>query len=187
MDFEYSKIIKLIDSINAYKLIEFIKKNGYPSEFNCGIDSTQYLPFNNIPSQILIMHQAFGGPTRVINFSPYLLDALKKEEVLPHIGLAEYTIANGRDLLFGKGCFFELEQENGEFKYAYYPKYLKGKEEEFNLNRQVYNLESLDDYRKKVIYWLKNKDLVFDFIMGEDVQKFPKAIAKFLKDVKYID
>jgi hypothetical protein len=187
MQYEFANIIRILDSINAYKLIGFIEENGFPSEFNCGIDSAQDFPFHNFPTQILIMHQAFGGPTRVINFTPYTLDALKKEEVLPHIGIFQYATANGKDSLFGKDCFFNLEQEDGKYKYAYYPKFLDGKEEEFNKNRKAYNLESLDDYRKKIIYWLTHNDLKFDFIMGGDVQKLTKIFVPYLKGIKYIE
>jgi hypothetical protein len=184
---EYSSIIKILDSINSYKLIEFINKNGFPSEFNCGIDSAQPAPFYNFLTQVLVLHQAFGGPTRVVNFAPYLLDALKKEEVVPHIGVTLYRIANGRDSLFGASCFYNIEQADGKYKIAYYPKYLNGFEEKYNENRKTYNLESLDDYRKKILYWIKNNDLVFDFIMGEDIFTISKSMAKYITDVKYIE
>jgi hypothetical protein len=187
MQYEYASIIKILDSIHANKLINFIQKYGFPSEFNCGIDSAQNFPFHNFPTQILIMHQAFGGPTRVINFASSVLDALKKEEVLPHIGLTQYKIANGRDSLFGQGCFYNIEQEDGKYKIAYSPKYPNGLEEKYNENRKKYNLESLDSYRKKMLYWIKNKDLIFDFIMGEDVTTVPKSIAKYMNDIKYIE
>ncbi len=187
MQHEFASVIKILDSINAYKLVDFIKLNGFPSEFNCGIDSAQNAPFENFPTRVLIMHQVVGSQSRVINFAPYILEALKKTEVLPHIGVGLYRNANLSDSLFGIGSFFELEQVDGTVKYAYYPKFLNGKEEKYNSNRKIYNLEPLDDYRKKIIYWLKNKELIFDFIMGEDIERLDKSIAKYMKDVKYIE
>jgi hypothetical protein len=180
---EYAGIIKQIDSINVGKIEQFIEKNGFPNEFNCGVKS-DFLCYS--PIEILIIHQQFGSPTRVKNFSETILVALQKEEVLPHMGINLYYTSAGVDSLFGH-CFFKLEQPDGTFKHGYYAKFKNGVEEKYNANRLNYNAEILDDYRKKVIYWIKNEDFLFDFTIGVDIQVFGKAIAPHIKNVTFVE
>lgn len=78
-----------------------------------------------------IQHQQFGSPNRIVNFSSIILDAIKKGEITPNNGMTLYTLTAGGDSLYGSGCFFSVEQPDGQYKYAYYPKFLKGLEEKY--------------------------------------------------------
>ncbi|HRD56999.1 MAG TPA: tetratricopeptide repeat protein [Ferruginibacter sp.] len=182
---EFVGIIGLIDSINAYKLLNFIETKGFPSEFTCGIDETS--SFYNFASHVILMHQAFGSKSRVINFTETVLNAMEKGQVLPHIGTSEYVISSRRDSLFGRDYYFRVKQDDGTYIYAYLGDTKNDKESWINTNRKRYNLEPLADYRKKILYWIKNDDLIFDFIMGEDVATFSKSMIKHFKNIKYIE
>lgn len=184
MKHEYRNIIKELDSINSYKLIALITKYGFPNESAIGLYDN-HLHSSNINA--IIQHQQFGSPTRTVNFSTIILDAIKKGEITSNNGLTLYTLSAGGDSLYGSGCFFYVEQPDGKYKYAYYPKFLKGLEEKYNKNRALINLESLDDYRKKVIYRLKHNEFYSDINIGVSVTKIDKSIAPYLKDLKYID
>lgn len=182
---EYARIIKELDSINAYKFIAIIKKYGYPNESLIGLHENHlYANFTNA----LIQHHQFGSPTRSFDFAPILLNALRNCEITTNNGMSLYTLSAGRDSLFGSGCFFYIEQPDGTNKFAYYKEFKNGWEEKFNKNRITYNLESLDDYRKKVIYTLKHDNEFYsDINVGVSVQRIDKQIAPFYKNVTYIE
>jgi len=184
MKHEYAKIIKELDSINSYKLIALIHKYGYPNEYTIGLYDN-HLNLTHI--NVIIQHQQFGSPNRIVNFSSIILDAIKKGEITPNNGMTLYTLTAGGDSLYGSGCFFSVEQPDGQYKYAYYPKFLKGLEEKYNKNRALINLEPLDDYRKKIIYTLKHHEFYTDISIGVTVTKIDKSIAPYFKDLKYLD
>lgn len=182
LNHEYGSIILQIDSINAYKLIAAIKQYGFPNEFNCGIGT-----WLNTFAYIVITHQGFGSPTRQVDFAPYLLTAIKNRQVLPNVGLGLYARVAGGDSFFGIDCFFRVKQKSGGYKYAYYPSYSQELETKFNKNRAAYGLEPLADYRKKILYWLKNKDFAFDFKEGIQTTTLNEEVVPYLKGLTYIE
>ncbi len=174
--------IDKIDSINVKMLNEFIEKNGFPNEFNCGIDSNN-INFN--PSEIIIIHQQFGSSKRIYNYSEIVLNAIKEENILPHYGLNLHSTCAGGDSIFANDCFFSIEQPDGKYKNAYFSKI--NNEEKINLKRLSYNLEILDDYKKKMFYFLKYDDFIFDFSIGRNIQTISKSLAPYLKDLTYFE
>lgn len=182
MEKESASDIKITDSLNVLKLNEFVRKNGFPNEFNCGIDSN-YLNYN--PAEIVIIHQQFGSQTRIYNYSILILEALKKESILPHNGLNLYSRCAGGDSLFANDCFFSIEQPNGKYKNAYFTKI--NNEEIINKRRLEYNLEIIEDYKKKMFYFLKHNDFIFDFSIGGNIQTINKTIAPYIKGITYFE
>jgi hypothetical protein len=179
---EYGRIISQLDSINAHKLIAAIKQYGFPNEFNCGIEAWYSSNF-----YVVVLHQGFGSPSRKVDFSPYVLTALRNRQVPPNIGVGLYNRLAGGDKLFGTDCFFRVRQKNGNVRYAYYSSYTPELEAMYNQNRRAYGLEALSHYRKKVLYWLKNRDIVFDYRQGVQFTPIDATIAAHLNDLTYIE
>ena len=182
----YAGTIKQIDSANAYLLVSLIQQYGFPDEFSLGADSETMMRYG---WEVLFIHQQHGSLTRVINFSDYILSALAAGKILSHLGVYLYSDAAGGDTLFGSGSFFKVVDSVGNYRYAYYTHFYPAPEARYNKKREAYNLESLDDYRQKMLYWLKdrNKDLIFDFYMGMNVIEIDKGMADYIKGLTYIE
>lgn len=178
----YADTVRAIDSMNVIKLKKIINSNGFPSEFQIGLEPGNLFFYKWF---LIIMHQGNGSPTFFYNFSKLILVAMQKGDIWSHFGLYLYTRSCGIDSLFGSGSIFKIT--NGKnVKYSYMA-FDKGVEEKYNLNRRQYGLESLGDYRKKFIYWVSHKDLKFDFwattIESEVIERFPDNF-KNLKELK---
>ncbi|RYY69178.1 MAG: hypothetical protein EOO13_10270 [Chitinophagaceae bacterium] len=184
MKHEYAAIIRQLDSINSYKLINLINEFGYPNESGIGLYKNQLASSLINP---IIQHQQHGSPTRVVDFAPILLDAIKKGTIMVNHGIALYSLTAGRDSLFGTGSFFYVQQPDGAYKYAYYAVFTNGLEEKFNANRASFNMENLTDYRKKMIFFLKQHEFMPDLIMGVTIDKIDKTLAPYFKNLTYID
>ena len=175
----YAKIISLIDSINAYHLLAIIKKDGIPDEFQIGIqnDGRGNINYNN-SWYIVLIHQGYGSLTRIIDFSEYILNAIKNEKLPPHTMLNAYERINGgiNDSIFGSPRILRVKNKEGKFKYFYI------KEDSLSVIRhdeirKQYNLEKAAESRKKLIYWIKTKqEFAFDFLFGYDIDDIPEDV-----------
>jgi len=185
MNHEYRDIIKLIDSINAIKLISIMNKYGFPNEFYTGYYNNSLSV--NLPTNIIVIHQQNGSPSRVVDFSKYLLDAIKDEKTLPNMLVSLYRLTIGQDIIidsiFGINNIFKITRPNGSFIYAF-KKYSKEKEESINKKRKEFNLDNIESFRMLELYNLTNNmDFVFD--LGNNyVEEIPEEIATqiFKKD-----
>lgn len=182
----YADTIKMIDSMNAKALEKIITEKGFPSEFDINLDADR---ITNYHWDALIIHQGFGSPSRYVDFSPMILKALQEGMILSHNGNYLYARCSGTDTLFCLGSIFKI-MDSQSYKYAYF-ELDKTKEEKYNLHRLNYGMENLEDYRKKIVYWLHHKDLIFDFSIGNDINLIEKEVIdqfpdnfKTLKDLE---
>ena len=174
-----SSTIKTIDSINAYKMVAIFKKYGVPTEFMIGYAFNGKVLISNINWEIILLHQRYDTPFRVVDFSEYLLPEIKNEKLPSHTIFRLYrtTLSNDPSPVWGHYHLYKVEDDKGSYRYAY-TKQDSMTEISINKTRLANGLETVADFRKKIIFYATaNKDFLFDFQFGEDVVSIPKYIA----------
>lgn len=161
----YIDTIKKIDASNAFFLVKFIEKYGFPSEEMIGIkDDSLSL---QLPYYAIVMHQQNGSPSSVMNFSEILTKALKNSEIEPHIatelidrsdgtdkygteayGLTKYVLDSATSV---KTQYSNPVQVYNSIKWGYVninPDYIS----KINKERNAIGLGTIEEGRKKGIY-----------------------------------
>lgn len=167
----YMDTIKKIDASNAFFLVKFIEKYGFPSEEMIGIKDDSLSM--QLPYYVIIMHQQNGSPSSVMNFSEILVKALRNNEIEPHIatelidrsdgtdrygteayGLTKYVLDSATSV---KAQYSNPVQVYNSVKWGYVninPDYIS----KINKERNAIGIGSVEEGRKKGIYQqLKDK------------------------------
>ena len=179
----YKDTIKAIDKENIAQLKYIVEKYGFPSETLIGVDN----PLSAPPYHSIIYHhcQSTGknGSAGLADLPNILLEAVKYGKLSPS-RYAAYADIQGKPI-YGNTTFYRIGKE-GELRY------LKMEEKEIrkiNRKRVSIGLEPIGDYRKKVLFSLKNKNFIFDFndsiIALEGLDK--KSIEDFLEHSNSIE
>ena len=168
----YADTIRVIDKENASALIDIIKRKGFPSEKMIGNDS------NNITHPlflVLIFHHAHGAKFQSANFSLILDKAVRDGKIDNKLGTYLMDRSDGSDKYGtseGGICYYywegmyandslrELDLEKGNHKW-YTTSIEKIALVRYNRERSLYFMDTIDDYRKKIAFQIKNP--VFDF------------------------
>lgn len=156
----YGDTLRKIEAANVATLMDFIKKYGYPGESLIGVaDTLEDLP------RFSIVIQRQTRAKKGFDFSPVLKAAVTEGKLSPHA--ASYLMdqqmgANAyRSKVFVKvNCRSKACQEAmAQSKMDRYltEKITEEQEEEVNALRAELGLESLKDYKKKVLYSLEDK------------------------------
>ncbi len=167
---EYSEdSIRQTDQLNALRLKQFILQEGFPSEDLIGCGEAG-MPVIQYPFYQIIKRQT---PERqALNFSNILFDAMRNGKILPHTATYLMASINGNDTFFAR-YIFKIINEN--------PIENKGRDFEKKVNQWVYReinsedeqrinelrlqngMETLGDYRKKIIFSLNDNKFLFPY------------------------
>jgi len=165
---------------------ELIKKYGWPTEDLLGIEDIispqQY--------EIIIIHQR-NPKYRVYDYTADIKNAY--ENCLINANKAQYLIAviNGSDecKIMDSGILTIVYDSLGTFQndnllyYQHKTGFLKLSEnrmKEIDIKRKQTGLESLSEFRRKIIYSMKDKRFIFQYYGGKSLWTYPyKADYKF--------
>lgn len=177
---KYMDSIKKIDSTNSFKLLSIIRKYGYPDEKLVGIDSTNLLWQSQ---DIIFIHQSKGSRTRIYDFTNILEDAINQGKIMPskaayyilrtsgsnEYGLSEAAVTKcvldttgiGQKCAYGYKEFCHLQDSMINSAAFGYENITLEDEKKFNSVRTSIGLETIQEYRKKVMYNFSNE--IFSF------------------------
>lgn len=174
-----------IDASNVKLMNELINKYGWPTEDLIGIGNTM----NQQQYEIIIIHQR-NPKYRVYDYSADLKNAY--ENCLLNANRAQYLIArirtDGNKILddeckimdsgivtivydslgtYQQGNLLSYQHKTGFLKYT------DEKLKEIDIHRQKAGLESMSEFRKKIIYSMKDKRFLFQFNGGKSLWTYP--------------
>lgn len=190
--------IKKIDAGNVSELLEIINDFGFPDESHIGLNDTLNL---SLPHYIVIRHQT--PPYQIYNFTDILTKASKEGKLLPYIASYLIDLVSGQDIYGFPIIFRVVDQKDMTFedfiddkKYEamvsqskwVYRNLSQENELRINNNRYEIGLESITDYRKKLIFSLSNKYFLF-YNEGGTATFFSKdslSIQKLLRNTTII-
>jgi hypothetical protein len=161
-------IIKL-DKQNARELDYLIAKYGLPNEDNigCGEGGT---PIIQYPFYTVIKRQSPENQT--VNFSNALLEGMRKGQVSPHTAASLMATINGNDTFFARYVYKILGIDSPSFQGKPFSSKIDKwvfrqieKEDELRINqmRLTNGMETLAEYRRKVIFALKDNRFLFPY------------------------
>jgi len=194
MEFSEDTLIQT-DNLNALALQKIIKKNGFPNEDLIGCGDAG-MPIIQYPFYQIIKRQTPDKQT--INFSNNLFEAMRKGQIAPHTATYLMASMNGNDVFFARHIF-KIISEN--------PLENKGRGFEQKVNRWVYReinvedeqrinelrlqngMETLEDYRKKIIFSLNDNKFLFPYrsYVGIWSVRDEKTIENYLEGTKILD
>jgi hypothetical protein len=168
----YADTIKKINDQNAKTLSKLIKRKGFPSEQKIGNDT------NNINSACyftLIWHQVNGAKFRSVNYATVLQKAIMEGELDNRMGAYLIDYSNGTNnygTSEGGVCYYYWQNPKynrdsllNEVSNGHHPWYIMPFHDDevnrFDKERSKYYLDGIEDYRKKVLFQLKEN--LFDF------------------------
>lgn len=177
----YLDTIDKIDSSNVVFLKQFIKKYGFPGEKLIGLNDTDLARH---PYSIILLHQAYGARRGQMHNFYKTLEAAMHEGILDS-RYATYMmdVCNGTDNFGNQAARFYyyaydsigtpdsplakwLAKNRANLQWTYEP-LDQAKQAEYDVLRQNNGLEPINEYRKKLRYWLKDQDTTFQFdILG---------------------
>ena len=173
----FSDTIRKIDAKNATELDYLISKYGFPSEemIGCGeggMPVVQY-PFYTIFKRQTPDSPNGGTSNQTVNFSNVILEAVRKGVMLPHIASNILAILNGNDTFFSRHVFKITTDANlavmknkpfsKKLEKWVYRKLTTEEERNFDELRLQNGLESMADYRKKIVFSLNDNRFLFPY------------------------
>jgi hypothetical protein len=148
----YGDTIRKIEDKNVEFLLSVIEKHGYPGENLIGVaDTLEQLP------RFSIVIQRQTKPKKGYNFEPVLKDAVQNGRMRPQA--AAYLIEQQGQGVYKSKAFVTVNCnkpencEGADLAGKYFVDNLNSNQiEQINNNRAALGLESLADYRKKIVY-----------------------------------
>jgi hypothetical protein len=172
----YRDSIFAADKANAIALKKIIDDYGFPHEDVIGVTPFGKSKYNINSFEdflIIILHQTNLNLT--VNFRESLLKAVEEYKITPQNAAFLIGLQEGRDSYGIDKASFRVTLMVDSLK-NHLPDSIKSKidkwvlkkissktEEELNINRKNINLEPLSDYRKKILYLMRNKKTEFIF------------------------
>lgn len=165
----YADTIVKIDRQNATELDYLIARYGFPSEdvIGCGEGG---MPVIQYPFYAVFRRQTPDNQT--INFSNPLIDAARNGKILPHTAAHIMATINGNDVFFARHVFKILTDESlameGKPFVAKLNKWVfrqieQVDEQRINELRLQNGMETLSDYRKKILFALNDNRFLFPY------------------------
>lgn len=165
----FADSIAAADKQNALELDYIFARYGFPGENEIGCGEGGF-PVIQYPFYTIIRRQT--ADIQVINFSNYLLTAVREGKMLPHFATHIMATTNGADMYFARHLFKIVVDDYPEFK----NKSFSGKlnkwvyraiepEEERSINelRLQNGMETLEQYRKKILFSLEDTRFLFPY------------------------
>ncbi|AFK02819.1 hypothetical protein Emtol_1674 [Emticicia oligotrophica DSM 17448] len=165
----FADSIVKIDRQNATELDYIFDKYGFPGEDQIGCGEGG-MPIIQYPFYTVIRRQTSDNQT--INFSNHLLNAAQGGRITPHSASHIMATINGNDIFLARHVFKIMSDE---------PEMIQGKAFSAKLNKWVFRqidaadeqrinemrlqngMETLADYRKKIIFSLKDNRFLFPY------------------------
>ena len=196
---QYDDTIRKIDEENGKALLSIVQRRGFPSEDMIGNDSM------NITAPIyqgLMFHHVKGARFQSVNFSSILSTAIKLGKLDNRTGCDLMDFSDGTDR-FGTNaagvCYiywqanYNADSLAHEISKSNHPWYIADLEESavkrYSQERPIYFLDGIFEYRKKILFQMKNPQFdlgLYDYkFVGGFVKKEEYEYAlKGLKEVK---
>jgi hypothetical protein len=187
----YKDSINKYDKLNALSLKQIIIDNGFPTEYEIGVDKRPE-HFGFLQYYYIIWHQLFnnGIGQQTVNFEDYLLDAICNGKLRPDVGYKLINL-NSPGASDNNIRIWAIQKNNLPEDCCYLPKvYLKQgrtKEQEIyvdtqNKLRAKIGLCSVEDEVQKLIFNLKNTKYKFKNDLKATYNYSNDDDVKFLKD-----
>jgi hypothetical protein len=165
----FADTIKKVDSQNASELDYIFDRYGFPDEnmIGCGEGG---MPIIQYPFYTVIRRQTPENQT--VNFSNYLLTAIRQGKISPHSATHIMATINGNDVFFARHVFKIMTDESLAMQdKPFAPKLNKwvfrqiDKEDEQRINelRLQNGMETLADYRKKILFSMNDNRFLFPY------------------------
>lgn len=165
----FADTIAKIDKQNARELDYLIAKYGVPGEDEIGCGQGG-MPIIQYPFYTVIKRQTPENQT--VNFSNALLEGMRKGKILPHTAASLMATVNGNDMFFARYVYKILGIDSPDFKGKPFSSKIDKwvfrqieKEDELRINqmRLTNGMETLAEYRRKVIFALKDNRFLFPY------------------------
>jgi hypothetical protein len=189
-----SDSVRIIDKGNALKLEKIIKKNGFPDEELIGIGLGGF-PIIQYPFYAVLRHQ--NGDDMSVNFSNEILKAIRQGKINPHIAVNILGTITGADTFFSRHVFkISTDDPSPYLEQPFFQKLdhwvhrtLEPEEEaEFDALRIANGMESMADYRKKIMFSQEDNRFLFPYkiFAGTWVINDPKLLNEYLEGTTVI-
>lgn len=165
----FADTIVKIDRQNASELDSIFDKYGFPGEDQIGCGEGG-MPIIQYPFYSVIRRQTPKNQT--INFSNYLIAAIRNGRITPHSATHIMATINGNDIFFVRHVFKILTDESiamqGKSFAANINKWVfrqidATNEQRINEMRLQNGMETLAEYRKKIIFALSDNRFLFPY------------------------
>jgi hypothetical protein len=166
----FSDTIRKIDAKNALELDYLISKYGFPNEETIGCGEGG-MPVVQYPFYTIFKRQVPDNQT--VNFSNMILEAIRKGKMLPHVGTQILAVMNNSDTFFSRHVFkittdadlaiMKNKPFSQKMEKWVYRKLTADEERNFDELRLQNGMETMADYRKKIIFSLKDNRFLFPY------------------------
>ncbi len=165
----FADTIVKIDKQNARELDYLIAKFGLPSEDMIGVGEGGF-PIIQYPFYTVLKRQTPENQT--INFSNALLDGMRKGRIQPHTAATLMATINGNDDFFARHVYKILGVDTPDFKGKPFSSKIDkwvfrqlDKTDELRINQMRLNngMETLAEYRRKIIFALNDNRFLFPY------------------------
>ncbi|WP_394992938.1 hypothetical protein [Emticicia sp.] len=165
----FADTIVKIDKQNATELDYLIARYGFPNEDVIGSGESG-IPVIQYPFYTIIRRQTIDKQT--INFSNHLMNAVRDGKVSPHTATHIMATINGNDEFFARHVFKILTDESLAMQGKSFASKLnkwvfrqieKVDEQRINELRLQNGMETLADYRKKILFSMNDNRFLFPY------------------------
>lgn len=165
----FADTIAVIDAENALVLEKVIEEKGFPGEDEIGCGENG-MPVIQFPFYTLMRRQA--GDNQTVNFSNQLIKAAQQGKILPHFATHIMATLNANDVFFSRYLFKIVADDTPAFQDKPFSNKLNkwvyvaiDKEQEQTINelRLSNGMETLADYRKKILFSLNDHRFLFPY------------------------
>jgi hypothetical protein len=165
----FADTIATIDLQNAFWLRDLIEEKGFPGEdeIGCGTNGFPVLQYDFYD---VIRRQT--PELQAVNFSNQLMTAARNGKILPHFAAYIMATINGNDVFFARNVYKILVDETPEFQNLPFGDLLNewiyvnlDEETERSINelRLQNGMETLPDYRKKILFSLDDNKFLLPY------------------------
>ena len=165
----FADTIVKVDKQNATELDYLLARYGFPSEDMIGCGESG-MPVIQYPFYSVIRRQTPEYQT--INFSNHLMNAARTGKISPHTATHIMATINGNDVFFARHVFKILTDESLKMQGKPFATKLnkwvfrqidKVDEQRINELRLQNGMESLADYRKKILFSINDNRFLFPY------------------------
>lgn len=165
----FADTIATLDIQNALWLRDLIQEKGFPGEdeIGCGTNGFPVLQYDFYD---VIRRQT--PESQVVNFSNQLMTAARNGKILPHFAAHIMATINANDVFFARNVYKIIVDETPEFRDKPFSDLLnewiyveldEDAERSINELRLQKGMESLSDYRKKILFSLNDNKFLLPY------------------------
>lgn len=191
----FADTIAKIDKQNALELDYLIAKYGFPGEDQIGCGEGG-MPIIQYPFYLVMKRQSPENQT--INFSNAILEAMRKGRILPHTAATLMATINGNDSFFARHVYKILGTDSPDFRGKPFSDRIDkwvfrqisaADEQRINEMRFANGMEALADYRRKILFSLKDNRFLFPYRAFANMWQVtdPTIAAEYLEGTVVIE